>query len=513
MTTEHNEIVENEESIGDAKTEGHSIAEVGLENAPNNSGMAADKDGHGHDNSHNHEHDRHHDHDRNSHDHHHQHGHDHSHTHHGNHHLHHDHGQVEAFDPKLSVSFTVEVRKEKIAAAFEEKINAYAFEVKLPGFRKGKAPMEVVKARFKDALMDEVSGLLLQNAVIEKLQHDKIKAISKPQVMKMDHPEGQDMKAEITVETLPVFEAPDLEAIEVEVPAEILEMEPFNEEKAIERIRQNNQRQVPVAERPVEDGDMIMIEYQSKIIDTKRLSPKKSSYYYARKDGSHEIIDLYNDMLNKKTGDQFIVERTYPEDFKKKPWAGKKIEHAIHVKTIYEMKLPELDEAFLTHLGYQNEEDFRAKLRADYEEYKSQNHSRKTLDIILDKLVDTVQFPIPQSLLRQEVAHMIQQNPYVFNPSQDREAFQSIYLSLQTKAEKNIRFSLISDAIAEKYQVKVVMDDFEAEYKKIAEVNSLDVKEVRKYYMKKEHQQYLEDTLQRTKILDLIKEKVQIKEV
>jgi FKBP-type peptidyl-prolyl cis-trans isomerase (trigger factor) len=123
-----------------------------------------------------------------------------------------------------------------------------------------------------------------------------------------------------------------------------------------------------------------------------------------------------------------------------------------------------------------------------------------------------VEFPLPKSLVDQEISRMIQQNPYQFS-MKDAKSEQAVMEALRGNAEKSVRFSFITDAVKRDFKLEITAGDLEDEYKRLAESSNVDVKEVRKYYMKKENKEYMEDAILRNKVMGLLKEKIKIKEV
>jgi trigger factor len=415
---------------------------------------------------------------------------------------------------ELFVEFSIEVTKEEIEKDFEEAAAKYSGEVKLAGFRKGKVPIEVVKSRFKEVIIDEVINKAIEKAVFERIDKDKLKIATSPMVEKVDHKEGENLKADIKVEIFPEITLPDLEKIKIEVPAKEWKLDEYDEQKQIDAFLESNRRKVQVTTREIKDEDHVKIKYQSKLLDTKRMTPKKESDYIVNKKGEFEILDLYPDIIGKKLEDKIIVKRKYPADFKKKIWAGKEIEHHIDILSISELVKPTLTDELLQTVGIKDEESFKKQLKEDYERYEQNQKDNKISQLIVEKLNETVEFPVPQSLVEQEAARMISQYaPKPIDFQNDKKA-REMLAPFKPQAEKSIKFSLIVETIKENFKIEVASEDLEKEYKMIAEKNNFPVKEVRKYYLNsKKDSQSLKESLLNVKIMEFLKEKVTIKEV
>jgi len=414
-------------------------------------------------------------------------------------------------ESELIVRFSIHVPKEDVERDVDLAAAKYAKEIKLPGFRMGKVPVDVVKSRFKEGISDEVLNKIIEKAIFEKIEKEKIKIASQPHVEKIDYEEGKDLNADVMVEIFPTIQLPELDQVEVEIPAAELKFEEFDEQKQIDAILEGHKRQTPVAGREIRENDEIVYKYQSKILDTKRLTPQTQQYFRVNEKEENEIMDFYKEILGKNAGDSFTLNRTYPPDYKKKAWADKQIEHYIAIERINEMVKPEFDETFLKTMGFDSAENFKERLKAEYDLYKKKHTEDVTIKHITEFLVKTLSFPIPDGIVENEVRRVISHYPNM--NFQNDEQSRMFHNSLREESEKSVRWIFISDAIKENFKLEVVSEELEKEYKTVSERNGVPIKEVRKFYMQKENAQHLRETLVNNKITNLLLEKIKIKEV
>jgi len=412
----------------------------------------------------------------------------------------------------LYKTFSVKVTAKEIDSKFEETALKYASEVKLPGFRQGKVPTEVVKSRFKEAIMDEVVNQLVEKKVFAKIDKEKLKIAASPVVENIKHPEGKALTAEIKVEVFPEVVLPDLETIEVEIPAAELKLDDYNEQTQIDRILDGHKRSTPVTGREIRDEDVVGLSLQSKLLDTKRMTPRKVTTYTVNKEEPFEIMDIYPDILGKNVGDKLTLKRKYPEDFKKKTWAGKEVEHYLEIKSISEMIKPEFNQEFVKNMGFEDEETFKKKLKEEFDSYEKNHREEKTVQYMVDKLSEAIEFPVPESMIDQEVARMLGNSLGQLN-GLDESKLKEALAPFRGQAAKNIRFSFITEAIEKEFKIEVSNEDLEKEYEAVAERAKAPLKEIKKYYRVPKNSQQLKETLLRMKVMDFIKEKVKIKEV
>ena len=408
--------------------------------------------------------------------------------------------------------FQIFMSREDIAKEIDTLAVQYSLKVKMPGFRQGKVPVDVVKKVYKQALEEEVLQQAVSKLAFAQIEKDKIAIASEPYVEKMDHPEGQDLLAEIAVEVLPDIQLPDIEKLQVKIPGAILKGEPFDEAKQIELVLEANKRSLPVKDRPIQDSDLVLLLVQSTDMASKRKWPRQETYFMMNKDNGAEINGLYDELLGKKSEETFSIQRTYPAEAAKKAWNGKKIEHQVNIKAIFEMKKPELDEYFLKSLGLKSAEDFKIKLKEEYEHRQEHQKDEQIMEKIYERLLESCSFPIPRSLVEQEAARQLTRNKRPLNFKNDEEKNKLKEL-LFSQAEGTVRLSLILEQVRKQYHIDVSNEDIEKEYAHLAMHNSLPEKEIKKYYEEKKKLDELKDHLLNVKLNEFIKEKIKIKEV
>jgi len=415
-------------------------------------------------------------------------------------------------DNVLLRRFQISMSREELAKEIDTLAVQYSQKVKMPGFRQGKVPVDVVKKVYKQALEEEVLQQAVSKLAFARIEKDKIAIASEPYVEKMDHPEGLDFVADIAVEVLPDIQLPDLEKLQVKIPGNTLKGEPFDEAKQIAMILEANKRSAPVKDRPIMDNDLVLLLVQSADLASKRKWPRQETYFMMNKESKAEISGLYDELLGKSAAENFTIQRSYPADAAKKAWNGKKIEHQVEIKSIFEMKKPELDENFLKSLGLKSAEEFKLKLKEEYEHRQEHQKDEHIMDKIYERLLESSSFPVPRSLVEQEAARLLTQNkrPLNFKDDEEKNKLRELLFS---QAEKSVRLSLILEQVRKQYHIDVSNEDIEKEYAHLALHNSLPEKEIKKYYEDQKKLDELKDHLLNVKLNEFIKDKIKIKEV
>ncbi|MFH2108631.1 MAG: trigger factor [Chrysiogenia bacterium] len=408
--------------------------------------------------------------------------------------------------------FKISMSKEDLASEIDTLAVQYSQKVKMPGFRQGKVPVDVVKKVYKQALKEEVIQQAVSKLAFAQIEKDKIAVASEPYVEKIDNPEGEDFQADIAVETLPEIKLPDLETLQVRIVSADLHGEAFDEARQIEKVLEANKRSLPVKDRAIAENDLVLLLVQSVDTNGKRKWPRQEIYFMMNKEKEAEIAGLHDELLGKKSEEKFTILRSYPAAAPKKAWAGKDIEHQVEIKAIYELKKPELDDNFLKSLGMKNVEDFKIKLKEEYQHRQEHQKDEKIMEGIYEKLLETSQFPVPRSLQEQEVARQLSQNrrPLNFKDDGEKAKFKEMMFA---QAEKAVRLSLILEEVHRQHNIAVTDQDLEKEYAHLSQHHSLPEKEIRKYYSEEKKAAELRNHLLNVKINAFIKDKIKIKEV
>lgn len=408
--------------------------------------------------------------------------------------------------------FTVAAPGAEIERDIERLAGEASKKVKVPGFRQGKVPVDVVRRLHREALQDEAAHAAVNRLVRERIRQEGLTIAGQPALEKLDYQEGRDLQAEIAVEVLPDIRLPDLASLEVEIPADALKGEPFEEAQQIERVLDANKRSVPVKERPVQEEDLVLVKLQNKVLDSGRLTPRKDVYVMMKKEMDVEVAGLHEELLGKRIGDSVTFRRKYAADFRKKAWAGKAVEHHAEVTAIYEWKRPELDGEFLKTLGMSDLDELKKRLAEEHRHQLQHRRDEVTLEHALRKLAESTDFPLPGTLVLQEMNRRLSENRQglAFPDDAARDGFMR---SLRAAAEHSVRVSLILDRVRETQRITVSGEDLDKEYQHLAEHNRVSEKEVRRYFTDPQKLDELKDKLLDGKVLDFVRQAVRVREV
>jgi len=300
----------------------------------------------------------------------------------------------------------LEIPAERVRQEYEKVLKEYVARVKLPGFRKGYAPREMVQRLFDAEIKEAVLDNLIPDTLRETLNSLQVIPVNVPTVKDVNFTDEGGVQCLVSFEVWPGFELP-ADYLEKKVEVSRPEVEESEVEAVLNRLRENTAEYLPVADRGVQDGDYVVIEIQGRETASKKLLPAEKVVVLA---GHPDNEPRLNEVLpGMKPGEEKIFTVQYPEDFRQKRFAGKEIEYRLKVLEIKEKKLPDLNDDFARLVDEEVEglEALREKIRQDLLKHKEQEAMDLALDKYLENLAAEINLVLPESLVREEARAII----------------------------------------------------------------------------------------------------------
>src|ERR1700739_3070261 len=262
---------------------------------------------------------------------------------------------------ELELEIPAEIVQKAVARVARE----FPGVARVPGFRPGKAPVTLIRRRFADDIKSEVLQSLVPEQIERAVTEQKMVPVTRPEVDKMDFAEAGAVKFRATFEVLPDFELGAYKDLEVEV--DDLKIEDSDVDKALEELRDGAATFVPVAGRPIADGDYAQLKLKGIPAGGGETLEAESVLCHV---GGEETMDAFNQNLRgANTGDHKNFDVVYPADYPDPKLKGKTYSYAVEVLGIKEKKRPDLTDEFAKDLGEgQTVEELRTKVRENLEE-------------------------------------------------------------------------------------------------------------------------------------------------
>jgi trigger factor len=294
----------------------------------------------------------------------------------------------------------LEIPAEEVSKKMESVAKEFARLATVPGFRRGKAPVSLIRRKFAEDIKGEVLQSLVPDRVEKAVAEQKLTPVSQPKVDKLDFNEGQPLKFRAVFEVLPEFELGNYKGLSLEMPT--MDITEEDVKKALEEMRERAATFVPAEGRAIEDGDFAQV----KLLGTPEGGgdPLQADSVLCHI-GAEETMEPFNSNLKgAKAGDHKNFDVEYPADYPDATLAGKKYHYAVEVLGIKTKKLPELNDEFAKDVSESTTlEELKKKVREGLEHQRDHRHKELLHENLLAEIVKLHDFPVPDSLVEHQM--------------------------------------------------------------------------------------------------------------
>lgn len=388
--------------------------------------------------------------------------------------------QIERLDT-TRVRLDIEVPVEDVNAALEETYESLRTQVSIPGFRKGRVPITILKSRFPEHVSSEAIRYLVIPAYEEAIHTEKLNPLSQPTFTppfdELQIQENEPLTFSATVDIRPNISIPSYEELEtdknpVDVPREDVDV-------YITRLQAQSATYEPLeVERPVQEKDCVRIDWECSL-DGKRIDSE------SRQDVDVELgvgvlhEELERALLGMQIGDTKTVDIAFPQEHSVKEFAGKSAEYKITLHAITEKHLPPLDDEFAKDLGYENYSQLYGMIWNNLVEEETSVKVDKQKAELLEQLIEKIEITIPEPLVDQYVQQTLQnvQQQLANERRSPEEAgidMDTLPDDLRRDVIQQTKQSWIFETIAEQEGIFVSDDELEYEIRRAAEQQNRD---------------------------------------
>ena len=304
-------------------------------------------------------------------------------------------------------TMTIEIPADKIAVEREDTLKAYAKFANIPGFRKGKAPKDVVAKKYAAEINQDIQERILPKYYQEALQESQLKVINVIDATDIHLEEGKPLSFEVTVDVEPEFKLPKF--TDIPVKEEKAEVTDAQVQQQLDAILSQHANYEEVEGRKVAENDMAQLTYEATVDGTplQETIPEAKGIgsgagYWVSADEHAFIPGMGKAIVGMNVGDRKEVKVAFPDSFMVKELAGVKALYNIEVTAIRERTLPAIDEEFCKRLQVESEEDLRAKIREQLEIQAGNAALAKKHDQIVEFLIRKTKLDVPESVVQQQ---------------------------------------------------------------------------------------------------------------
>lgn len=367
----------------------------------------------------------------------------------------------------LNRAFDVTVPGADFETRVDSNLAGFAKDLKLPGFRPGKVPHTVIRHRYRASIMEEVMNETVQEAVRSALEEHKINAAAPANVTEIKpFDEGEDVQFSFSIDIMPTIELTDFSKLSFDRMNPVLEDRHLDD--AVKVLSRRGAKPVDVENKKhkIAEDDIAVIDFQGSVDGEEKPGMKGDDVMVQV--GSKMFIPGFEDHLKgKKAGDSFEFDITFPEDYNAEDLRGVEATFKVTVKVIRQLDAPEIDEEFAKSFGRESLEDLRMQVKQELDNIHRRSSRFLMKREIMDKLMDTHDFPLPNGLVDNEFNAIWEQimaeakagRIDAEDRGKNEEELRGEY---RTIAERRVRLGLILSEVATANKLDVSPEEFNA---------------------------------------------------
>ncbi|HEY0428643.1 MAG TPA: trigger factor [Pyrinomonadaceae bacterium] len=373
----------------------------------------------------------------------------------------------------------IEIEAETVKEVYNKVCQKYARSVTVPGFRKGLAPVDVIKLRYKNEIQQEVMQELLSKRVTEAIQENDLRPLTDPE-LHLENAENLKLNGSaplalhVHMEVMPEIPSPEYKNLEI-----TRRVRPLAEgelEGILEERREQFSTLIPVEDRASENGDTVIVDLEGTFEGEPEAEPIKADDLeinlgdeLIEKSFTENLVDVREDEEK-----EFTV--SYPEDFSSPALAGKTVNYKAKIKSVGKVELPEFDDDWAQSLdeGFESMKDLREKLEKDLEAVAKNDADARVRNELMAKLIENHEFEVPETLVENQSRNLLN------NFAQDlagrgvdlnnveQDFVQMAYNQMRSQAERDIRGALLLEKIAEQENIEISKEEVDEEIMRMA---------------------------------------------
>ncbi len=408
--------------------------------------------------------------------------------------------QVENLE-KNTAKLTIEVPAEKFEEAVQHSYNKNKGKFNIPGFRKGKAPFNMIKKMygvgvFYEDAVDEVIDTSYPDAAKES----GLEIVSRPSISIEEIEEGKAFVYTAVVAVKPEVTLGEYKGVEVQKTKSEVTEEDIETE--IKRAREKNSRLITVEDRGIEDGDKVTIDFDGSV-DGKRFEGGKAEDYPLTI-GSHTFIDNFEEQLiGKTTGEECEVNVTFPAEYHVEELKNKPAVFKVKVKEIQRKELPEANDDFASEVSdFDTMEEYKKDLTEKLQAEKIEAAKTADEDKVVAKVIENATMEIPDQMVEEQVNGMV--NDYARRLESQGISFkqyveitgmtaEKIGEQMKPQAIKRIQTRLVLEAVVKAENIQADDAAVEEQFDKMAEDFKMDKEQIKGMFGEEQMAQLKED--------------------
>ena len=395
---------------------------------------------------------------------------------------------------KNSFKLTIEVEAEKFTDAYNQAYQKNKNKIQLQGFRKGKAPLALIEKVYGPSVFyEDAADIAINDTYADAAEQSGLEIVSRPEIDLVKIEKGSEFIYTAVVAVKPEVKLGTYKGVEVEKhEAEVTDAEVDAE---IEKYRDQNARSITIEDQPVQDKDIIKLDYEGSVDGVPFEGGKAENAELVI--GSHTFIDNFEEQLiGMNIGDEKKINVTFPEQYHAENLKGKAAVFKCKINAITRKELPEADDEFAQEISeFDTLADFKEDIKKKLLESKEKELKQAKEDEVLAKVIETSEMDIPDAMVENEARQMVedfaQRLQYQGMPFEQYLKYSGMTAQQfvdQTKPQalKRVQARLVLEAIVDAEKIETSDEEVDQEFTTMAEQYKMEKDKIRELIVGKE---------------------------
>ena len=424
--------------------------------------------------------------------------------------------KVEKTENANEVKLEITVEAEKFENAMKKVYFKNAKYFNIPGFRKGKAPMQIVEKYYgPEIFYEDAFNEVAQEALEEAVEENKLDVVSRPEVDVKQMEKGKDLIFTVVMQTKPEAEVSKYKGIEIKKVEYNVTDEDIEHE--LHHMQEHNSRLISVEDRAVESGDTTTIDFEGSVDGVPFEGGKAENYDLEI--GSNTFIPGFEDqIIGMKIDEEKDVKVKFPEEYFSKELAGKDAVFKVKLHEIKKKELPEINDEFAKDASeFDTLADWKKSIKEKLEKENASKAKFEMEDKAIEEVCKNAKVEIPSGMIETQIDNMekdissrlsyqgMNLDQYLQMIGKTKKEFRDEY---KEEAEKQVKVNLVLEAIMKDSKIEVTEEEIDAKIKEMAETYGQKEEEAKN---NPNLRKYVEETLKSEKTIHFIVDNAKIK--
>ncbi len=409
----------------------------------------------------------------------------------------------------------IEIPAEVVEKETQRVTREFTRLARIPGFRPGKAPAELVRRRFWDDIKSEVLHSLIPSSLQNAFREGNLNPVGNPSIAELQFEPAKPLRFKASFEVLPEFTLGEFKGLSVE--AAKVEVTDQDVERELERLREQAATYVPVEDRPAEDGDTVVASLVGVVTNAKE---KRAPLVLDEVEvhlGEEGTVEAFSQGLRGvRAEEERQFNAPYPDGYPDARLAGQTVAFTAQVKAVRRKQLPALDDEFAQQVGnYKTVQELTQKLRQDMQQAAARQEKELTQQRLLDELLSRHEFPLPEALVQHQIDMRLERRVRALvaqgiDPQQVQVDWAKVRRDQREGAIRDLKLGLLLERIAKVENLQSTEEEVASEIERLAQNSNQTPEAVRARLTKEQGLDRIESAIRSEKVIEFLHSQARI---